>query len=69
MTTNDDAAKRRELQLILLRNGYSQEYAREAAAEWPADKLTDPLVDRMRESALRDPERQTCRLARSIWPT
>src|SRR6476659_5889321 len=57
MTDDNEAAKRRELQLILLREGYSQDYAREAAAEWPTAKLDDELVAKMREDAMRFPER------------
>ena len=56
MTDDNEAAKRRELQLILLREGYSQTEARQMAAELAADKL-DEWLNRMRESAMRFPAR------------
>jgi hypothetical protein len=56
VTDDDEAAKRRELQMILLREGYGQTEAREMAADLATDKL-DEWVNRMRESAMRFPER------------
>ena len=55
MTSELETAKRRELQLILLREGYSQDEARMRAAKWPADKL-DEWIEKMRPSAMRFPE-------------
>lgn len=52
-----DEDKRHELQLLLLREGYTQEQARDmatgAGAEW-----VDGVIERMREDAMRHPERQ-----------
>ena len=46
----DEAAKRRELQLLLLREGYTQDEAREAATTLEANRL-DELIELMRERA------------------
>ena len=53
---HNEAAKRRELQLILLREGYSQTEARLMAAELATDKL-DEWLNRMRKDAMRFPAR------------
>lgn len=53
----DEAAKRRELQLMLLREGYSQDDAREMAAGLVIERL-DEQLEKMREHAMRFPERQ-----------
>jgi hypothetical protein len=59
MTTNDEAeaAKRHELQLLLLREGYSQDEARMMAANLAADKL-DEWVEKRRPYVMNSPERQ-----------
>jgi hypothetical protein len=54
--TDDEAAKRREVQLILLRQGYTQAEAREGATVLEANRL-DEYLDLSRESAARFPER------------
>lgn len=53
----DEAAKRRELQLLLLREGYTQDEAREGAAEGSAERL-DEFLELLRKDAMRFPERQ-----------
>jgi hypothetical protein len=52
--TNDETAKRRELQLMLLREGYSQDEARETAAH--TDRLDDWL--KLMRKNVTGPERQ-----------
>jgi hypothetical protein len=52
----DETEKRRELQLMLLREGYTQDEARKAAASEPAELLDKWLV--FRKDAMRFPERQ-----------
>jgi hypothetical protein len=49
--------KRRELQLMLLREGFTQDEAREMATGIKTE-LLDPSLERMRENAMRFPERQ-----------
>ena len=49
-------AKRHELQLLLLREGYTQDEARKMAAEVYTEKL-DECLERIREDAMRFPER------------
>ena len=56
VTKDNEAAKRREIQMILLREGYTQTEAREMAAELATDKL-DEYLNLTRESAARFPER------------
>jgi hypothetical protein len=54
----DETEKRRQLQLTLLREGYTQDNAREAAAKWPLAGLDEEWVQKMHEDAKRFPERQ-----------
>jgi hypothetical protein len=49
--------KRRELQLLLLREGLTQDDARKTATRLPADQL-DELLKSLRKDAMRYPERQ-----------
>jgi hypothetical protein len=53
----DEAALRRELQLLLLREGYTQDDARDMATGVSLERVA-PAVERMREDAMRFPERQ-----------
>ena len=55
---DNETELRRELQLVLLREGFTQEYAREAAAEWVITPETIAKMEEMREDAKRFPERQ-----------
>jgi hypothetical protein len=56
-TELDEVAKRRELQLILLREGYSQEDAHQQATGCPVDEL-DEWIEKMCDHAMHFPERQ-----------
>jgi len=63
--TDNEAAKRRELQLLFLRCGYRQAEAREMAADLATDKL-DEWLDPARESAMSYPSAQSCQMVRPI---
>ena len=69
-------AKRHELQLLLLREGYTQDEARKMAAEVYTEKL-DECLELIREDAMRFPERaivpgpgtaDRCRSDRAVSP-
>ena len=53
----DEAAKRHELQLVFLREGFTQEEARKSAEYGNADRV-DKMLELLREHAMQFPERQ-----------
>jgi hypothetical protein len=55
---DNETELRRELQLVLLREGFTQDYAREAAADWVITPETIAKMEQMREDAKRFPARQ-----------